>query len=90
LQRFKVEHSWLFKDDFYEVVARTWQSEKRGSNAIEIWQNKIWALRRYLRGWAKNNNGAFKKEKKEIISKLDELNKKAEGTLLAPHEVDLR
>jgi hypothetical protein len=37
LQRFKVELSWLFKDDFYEVVARTWRSEKRGSNAIEIW-----------------------------------------------------
>jgi hypothetical protein len=53
------------------VVARTWQSEKRGSNAIEIWQNKMRALRRYLRGWAKNNNGAFKKERKGIISKLD-------------------
>jgi hypothetical protein len=90
LQRFKFELSWLFKNDFYEMVARTWRSEKRGSNVIEIWQNKIRALRRYLRGWAKNNNGAFKMEKKEIISKLDELDKKAEGTLLAPHEVDLR
>jgi hypothetical protein len=57
---------------------------------MEIWQNKIRALRKYLRGWANNINGAYKKEKKEIISKLDELDKKAQGTMLAPHEVDLR
>jgi hypothetical protein len=43
---------------------------------MEIWQNKIRALRKYLRGWANNINGAYKKEKKEIISKLDELDKK--------------
>jgi hypothetical protein len=28
-------------------------------------------------GWAKNNNGACKMEKKEITRKLDELDKKA-------------
>jgi hypothetical protein len=37
-----------------------------------------------------NENGAYKKEKKEIISKLDELDKKAEVTMLAPHEVDIK
>jgi hypothetical protein len=57
---------------------------------MEVWQNKIRALRKYLRGWAKNKNGAYKKEKKEIISKLDELDKKAEVTMLAPHEVDIK
>jgi hypothetical protein len=38
----------------------------------------------------KNLNRAYKKEKKEITSKIDELGKKAESTMLAPHEVDLR
>jgi hypothetical protein len=72
------------------MVTNIWQTEKKGSNAMEIWQNKIRSLRRYLGGWAKNINGAHKKGKKEIIRKLDELDKKAEGTMLAPHEVDLR
>jgi hypothetical protein len=57
---------------------------------MEIWQNKIRSSRKYLSRWAKNLNGAYKKEKKELISKVDELDKKAKSTMLAPHEVDLR
>jgi hypothetical protein len=58
----------------------------KGMSLLEIWQNKIRALRRYLSGWAKNMNGAYKKEKKDITNKLDELDKKAESTMLLPHE----
>jgi uncharacterized protein YnzC (UPF0291/DUF896 family) len=47
-------------------------------------------LRKYLKGWTKNLNRANKKEKKEIIRKADELDKKAKSTMLSPHEVDLR
>jgi hypothetical protein len=47
-------------------------------------------LWKYLRGWSKNLNGANKKEKEEITRKTNELDKKAESTMLSPHEVDLR
>jgi hypothetical protein len=57
---------------------------------MEIWQNKIRVLRKYLRGWSKNLNGANKKEKEQITRKIDELDKKAESTILSPQEVDLR
>jgi hypothetical protein len=50
---------------------------KKGSSPMEIWQNKIKFLRKYLRGWAKNMNGAYKKEKKELIEKIEQLNKKS-------------
>jgi hypothetical protein len=46
-------------------------------------------LRRYLRGWAKNLNGEIKKEKEEITRRVYELDKRAECTMLSPHEVDL-
>jgi hypothetical protein len=72
------------------MVAGIWQKERKGYTPLEIWQNKIRSLRRYLRGWAKNRNGAYKKEKKELSSKIDTLDKKAEHTMLLPHEVDLR
>jgi hypothetical protein len=39
-------------------------------------------LRQYLRGWAKNVRGAYKKEQKTLLEKLDELDKKAETMLL--------
>jgi hypothetical protein len=61
---FKLELVWLLKDGFYDMVTRIWQKERKVSSSLEIWQNKIRSLRRYLRGWAKNQNGAYKKEKK--------------------------
>jgi hypothetical protein len=87
---FKFELRWLLKDGFYDMVIEIWQKERKGSSLLEIWQNKIRSLRRYLRGWAKKQNGAYKKGKKDLSSKIDELDKKAEHTMLLPHEVDLR
>jgi hypothetical protein len=57
---------------------------------MEIWQNKIRALRRYLRGWVKNINGTCKKEKKEILDKLEQLDKRAENTMLAPQDLEVK
>jgi hypothetical protein len=87
---FKFELGWLLKDGFYDMVLDIWQRKSKGSTSLEIWQNKIRSLRRYLIGWAKNKNEAYKKEKKELSNKIDELDKKAEHTMLLPHEVDLR
>jgi hypothetical protein len=61
---FKFELGWLLKDGFYELVADLWHKEKKGSTLTEKWQNKTKYLRKYLRGWVKNMNGAYKKEKK--------------------------
>jgi hypothetical protein len=80
----------LFKDGFHEKVIEVWQRENKGSTSLEKWQNKIRTLRCYLRGWAKNINGTYKKEKKDIMSKLEQLDKKAESTMLLPHEVDIK
>jgi hypothetical protein len=88
--KFKFELSWLLKDGFYDMVAEIWQTENKGSAHMEKWQNKIRALRRYLRGWAKNMNKIYKKEKKELTLKIEQLDRKAETTMLLPHEVDLK
>jgi hypothetical protein len=87
---FKFELAWLFKDGFHEKVTDVWQPETKGSTSIEIWQNKIRTLRRYHRGWVKNINGVYKKEKKEIMSRSVQLVKKVEGTMLSPHEMDVK
>jgi hypothetical protein len=87
---FKFELSWLIREDFHGIVAKIWQEENKGRTPLERWQNKIRRLRQYLRGWAKNQNGAYKKEKKELTDRLDQLDKKAETTVLQQHEVDLK
>ena len=85
---FKFELSWLIREDFNKLVAEIWHKESKGHTPLEIWQNKIRRLRQYLRGWEKNTKGAIKTEKTQIIEKIDQLDKKAETTVLQQHEVD--
>ena len=70
------------------MVSSIWQQENRGETAIQVWQNKIRALRQYRRGWAKNSAGVIKKEKKQLSELIDELDKKAETTCLSPNELN--
>ena len=87
---FRFELGWLTRDDFQEVVERSWTSVCEGNTAIDLWQNKIRRLRQFLRGWGQNKSGHYRKEKKELISKLDMLDKKAENQTLNQWEVDLK
>ena len=74
---FKFELSWLLKENFFDMVSEVWNKEKRGNNALQKWQNKIRRLRQFLRGWAINLNGAYRKEKEELLRKTNELDKKS-------------
>jgi hypothetical protein len=81
---------WLLKDGFFEVVSEVWRKENRGATPMQKWQNKIRRLRQFLRGCAKNSNGAYRKEKQELLRKAEELDKKAESQLLSQREWDLK
>jgi hypothetical protein len=85
---FSFELSWLREDGFHDLVKREWNASVSGNNPIEIWQNKIRHLRRFLRGWAKNRSGVYKKEKERLLSIIDELDIKAETTPLVALERD--
>ena len=80
----------LLREGFFELVSDVWNKENKGSTSLQVWQNKIRKLRQFLRGWAKNMNGSYKKEKQELLKKADELDKKAETQLLSQQEIDLK
>jgi hypothetical protein len=91
LQRpFKFERGWLIRDGFHDMVAQIWQSESSGHTPLERWQNKIRRLRQYLRGWATHTVGTYKKEKKRLLSLLENLDKKAETSPLSDQEIHLK
>jgi hypothetical protein len=76
------------------MVSSIWSprfgKENKGVTPMQKWQNKIRRIRHFLRGWAKNMNGAYKKEKQELMRKAVELDKKAETQLLSQQEWDLK
>jgi hypothetical protein len=62
---FSFELSWIREDGFAEMIEKEWNSVVKGGSPIEIWQNKIRHLRRFLKGWARNRSGRYKKEKRD-------------------------
>jgi hypothetical protein len=64
--------------------------ENRGWSPMEKWQNKIRRLRRFLRGSARNLSSQNKKHKSNLLTKIDDLDRKAETILLSPQEEELR
>jgi hypothetical protein len=49
-----------------------------GEDIMRCWWSKIRRLYQHLREWAKNTSGLNKKEKTELLDKLDSLDKKVE------------
>jgi hypothetical protein len=84
--KFRLELSWFTLDDFYECVATIWNKPIRGNNAVQQWNNKLSALRRYLRGWAKHKFGVYKQAKVSLQQTIDQLDITAERRDLAPGE----
>jgi hypothetical protein len=64
---FKFELDWLLKDGVFQVVSEVWKKENKGGTPMQRWQNKIRRLRQFLRGWANNMNGVYKKRKARIV-----------------------
>jgi hypothetical protein len=52
----------LFQAGFWSL-----EKIKQGGTPMQRWQNKIRRLRQFLRGWAKNTNGAYKKRETKIV-----------------------
>jgi hypothetical protein len=83
---FSFELSWMRHEGFYELVTNEWNAIQFGTNPVERWQNKIHHLRQFLRGWAKNQSGIYKKEKERLTFLIDELDLKAEVCPLSAAE----
>jgi hypothetical protein len=84
--QFSFELSWLREDGFHELIAAEWEAYTKGNSPIDIWQNKIRHLRRFLKGWAKNRSGVYKKENERLMILIDELDIKAESSPLGDAE----
>jgi hypothetical protein len=87
---FSFELSWLKHEGFIDMVKNEWCSVQNESSPIESWQKKIRHLRQFLRGWARNISGEYKKEKDRLLNIIDSLDIKAESCPLSEHERALK
>jgi hypothetical protein len=64
---FSFELSWLKQEGFIDMVKNEWRSIHNEPRPIETWQKKIRHMRQFLRGWARNLSGNYKKEKSAYL-----------------------
>jgi exonuclease III len=64
---FSFELSWLRQEGFIDMVKNEWRSIHNEPRPIETWQKKIRHMRQFLRGWARNLSGNYKKEKSAYL-----------------------
>jgi hypothetical protein len=83
---FSFELSWLKQDGFAYMVTNEWCSVTNAPTPIESWQKKIRHLTKFLRGWAWNASGEYKKEKERLLNIIDRIDIKAESVLLSKSE----
>jgi hypothetical protein len=84
--KFSLELHWLRQEGFFDMIVKEWNSAIGGANPMEIWLNKLRHIRRFLKGWAKNQSGKYKKEKERLQNIIDHLDVKAETNILDTNE----
>jgi hypothetical protein len=77
--RFSFKLSWFDVKGFHAMVAAEWATIPPERSPIETWQKRIRHLRIFLRGWAKNLSGKYRKERERLLSITDFLDIKAES-----------
>lgn len=83
---FKFELVWLLREDLAFIVREVWDVDVGIASSIEEWQFRLRLLRRRLKGWNKNVEGAYRIEKRELLAQIDLIDKNSE--LFGLHAAD--
>jgi hypothetical protein len=82
-KHFFFEKQWLMEQDFLSVFEKMWVNctdrFRNLSYSMDFWYKCLCAARQYLKGWSANKSSETKKEKKDILSRLEELDRSLES-----------
>ena len=85
-KQFKMELSWLAREDFWHRVTEIRNKPIHGRNSVQRWNRKMGALRKHQRGWAGHQHGLYKMQKQNCQSIITTLDTTAENRLLTDGE----
>ena len=74
------------QDGFYNIVKEVWEPPCQHTKAIDIWQFKLRALRRKLKGWSLNINADLKRKKQALQEEFNLLDVFSEENMLTERE----
>jgi hypothetical protein len=80
---FRFENCWLQRPDLKDIVAKTWEDNRKGKNNIDKWHIVLTALRRKQKSWNNNIEGVYKKSRTHLVDNIDRLDKLAESNTLS-------
>ena len=75
---FHFENCWFQRPDIGKIVEDVWKGNYVGNTNIDRWQERFRKLRRTLKGWDRNVQGQYKKNRKILAEQLDALDRKGE------------
>ena len=74
---FRYENAWILREGFKELVHKTW-NERYIGDILERWQLRLRNLRKKTKGWNKNVDAWYRKNKIDIVRILDEIDRNTE------------
>jgi len=91
---FFFEEKWIHHEGFYDLLKTKWGEFKCGSvntpYSLDVWHGCLQSLRHYLRGWSLRISGENKDTKKNIATRIEEIDIIAEKRLLSNSEWEQR
>jgi hypothetical protein len=83
---FRFSRAWLTQEDFVKLVPIWWDQFQIRGEVGNGWRLKNQHIKRKMRGWSANLNGAIKRQKEEILQDLNALDIAQEGRELEEEE----
>lgn len=78
---FIFEMAWMAQEGFKQMIIDRWP-ERKDERILDYWKQCTIELRKFCRGWCRNNDNAIKKEKQALKDRLSELDGKGDTTCL--------
>jgi hypothetical protein len=72
-KHFRFEKWWLEEASFGEIVHKVWNLPCGARNSMDIWQFRIRAFRKMVRGWVSNQVAEKNKLKSQLAEEYNEL-----------------
>jgi hypothetical protein len=85
---YKFEKWCLLREDFSDVVSKSWNAPTKSKTAIDRWQEKVRRFSKTTKGCSKNIESDLRQLKKEMMEEYDCLDIKSEHDQLSDIEVE--